>query len=204
MVVHSLLSFMLAVFMSMSALSTAVAHAQVESESRTPVSEDVEPRSIGAAGTMMFGVAAFVDRFHSSERTLPTNYTAQIDVGRFVTRAFLVRGGLAGSGSFGGDDPEERPTGVGAPALHAFGGLLYYFTPQSMVSLYSGVEYWAQLTQRAAEDAGSIVGRVGVQGAASSRASLFVEGGYGVGLTKGDEGELVSRFGGQLGVRLKF
>jgi hypothetical protein len=199
MVVHTLLSIVFAVLMSVS-----VAHAQVEPGSVTAVSEDVEPRSIGAAGTMMFGVAAFVDRFHSSESALPTNYTAQIDVGRFVTRRFVVRGGLAGSGSFGGEDPEERPSGVGVPSLHGFGGLLFYFSPQSMVSLYSGVEYWAQLTQRAEEDAGSIVGRLGLQGAVSSRASLFVEGGYGVGITKGDEGELVSRFGGQLGIRLKF
>jgi hypothetical protein len=203
MVGLSFLSFTL-VALSIAALSISVAHAQVESGSVTVVSEDVEPRNIGTAGTMVFGVAGFVDRFHSSERSLPTNYTAQIDVGRFISDKFLVRGGLAGSGSFGGDDDDERPTGAGAPSLHAFGGLLYYFTPQSMVSLYSGAEYSAQLTQRAEEDAGSIVGRVGLQGAVSSRASVFIEGGYGVGLTKGDEGELVSRFIGQFGIRLKF
>lgn len=186
------------------ALSISVAHAQVESESVAVVSEDVEPRNIGTAGTMLFGVAGFVDKFHSSERNLPTNYTAQIDVGRFITDKLLVRGGVAGSGSFGGEDADDLPTGVGVPSLHAFGGVLFYFTPQSMVSLYSGAEYSAQLTQRAAEDAGSIVGRVGVQGAVSSRASVFIEGGYGVGLTKGDEGELVSRFLGQVGIRLKF
>lgn len=166
-------------------------------------SEDIEPRVIGTPGTTIVGFSGYVDRFSSSERGLPTNYAAQIDVGRFVVRQIVVRGGLAGTGSLGGDDSEERATGSGAPALHAFAGALYFFTPQSMLSLFAGGEYWAQLTQRAAADAGSIVGMAGMQGALSSRASVFIEGGYGIGLTRGDEGETVSRFLGRIGVRLK-
>lgn len=170
----------------------------------TPVpaqSEDLEPRIIGTAGTTMVGMAGYVDKFFSSERVLPTNYTAQVDIGRFLTQRFVVRGGLAGSGSVGGEDSDDLATGSGAPALHGFGGLLYYFTPQSMTSLYSGAEYWAQFTQREAGDRGSIVGKVGLQGAVSSRASLFIEVGYGIGLARGDEA--TSRFVGQIGVRLK-
>jgi hypothetical protein len=73
-----------------------------------------------------------------------------------------------------------------------------------MASLYAGGEYWAQLTQRATSDAGVMVGTLGLQGLVSSRASVFIEGGYGVGLTRGDEGELRSRIVGRAGVRLKF
>ena len=184
-------------------VGVAAAHAQVPSAPADAVSEEIEPRAIGTAGTMMVGLAGYVDRFSSSERDLPTNYAAHIDVGRFVTGKIVARGGLVGTGSFGGD-ADDLPTGSGAPALHAFGGVLFYFTPESIVSVYSGGEYWAQLTQRAEEDAGSIVGKLGLQGALSSRASLFIEGGYGVGLTRDEDDELVSRFVGQVGIRLKF
>ena len=54
-----------------------------------------------------------------------------------------------------------------------------------MISLYGAGEYWAQLTQRAEQDAGSIVVKLGLHAALSSRASLFAEGGYGFGLTRG-------------------
>jgi hypothetical protein len=178
----------------------AVAHAQ----SATAPAEDIEPRVIGTAGTTLVGLSGYVDAFFSSERDLPFNYSAQVDAGRFLTNAFVVRGGLRGSGSVGGDDAENLIAGSGAPALHAFGGLLYYLTPRSLVSLYAGAEYWAQLTQRRSPDAGSIVGTFGVQGALSSRASLFIEGGYGMGLRKNDDEVRVSRIVGQVGVRLKF
>lgn len=152
----------------------------------------------------MIGLAGYVDRFSSSERELATHYTAQIDVGGFVAPRIVVRGGLAGTGRFGGEGSDDRPTGAGAPAVHAFGGALFYFTPQSMLSAYVGGEYWNQLTQRDGTDAGSLVGTLGLQGAMSSRASVFIEGGYGFGLTKGDDGETLSRFVGRLGIRLKF
>ena len=177
--------------------------AQAQTVSTQVLPEDLQPRIIGTEGTTTIGIAGYVDKFFSSERLFQTNYTAQIDVDRFVAKKFVVRGGLAGSGRFGGEDADELPTGSGAPALHAFGGLLFYFTPQSIVSLYSGGEYWAQLTQRADRDAGSIVGKLGAEGAFSSRVRLFVEGGYGLALTKGDERERVSRFVGQIGIRLK-
>lgn len=185
-------------------LLTTAATVTAQSTSDQPTSEDIEPRVIGTSGTTMIGVAGYVDRLSSSERAFSTNYTAQVDVGRFITRTVVVRGGLSGSGSFGGEDAGEPASGSGVPALHTFVGLFYYFTPQSILSLYSGGEYWAQLTQRADKDAGSIVGTVGLQGVVSARAGLFIEGGYGMGLTKGEEGDMVSRFVGRIGVRLKF
>ena len=171
---------------------------------QTTSSEEVEPKIIGTTGTMMTGVSGFIDRSFSSERALPFNYSMQIDAGRFITRSLVVRGGLRGTGSVGGDDSENLATGQGVPALHAFGGLLHYFTPQSIVSLYAGADYWAQLTQRDSPDSGWIVGLFGVQGALSSRVSLFLESGYGTALRKNDDDVRVTRIVGQVGVRLRF
>jgi hypothetical protein len=180
--------------------ATAVTTAQTSAQS----SEEVEPRIIGTADTMVTGFSGYIDRFFSSERGLPFNYSMQIDVGRFVTRTFVVRGGVRGSGSIGGDDSEDLPTGQGVPSLHGFAGLLHYFTPQSMASVYAGADYWAQITQRNGTDAGTIIGVAGVQGALSSRVSLFLEGGYGAALQKNDDDVRVTRIVGQIGVRLKF
>ncbi len=180
--------------------STAVAGAQTG----PPSSEELEPRTVGSTGTTMTGFAGYIDRFFSPEDGLPFNYSMQVDVGRFITRAFVVRGGMRGSGSVGGDDAEDLPAGQGVPALHAFAGLLHYFTPQSMVSFYAGADYWAQLTQRNGADAGTVIGVGGVQGQLSSRVSLFIEGGYGAALQKNDEDVRATRLVAQIGVRLKF
>ena len=85
-------------------------------------------------------MSGFVDRFSSPEEALPLNYTAQVDVCRFITNKFAIRLGAVGSGSLGGDHEDELLSGSGAPALHAAGGLLYYFTPRSMISMYLGAE----------------------------------------------------------------
>jgi len=175
-------------------------HAQAPAE--TPPSEETEPRTIGTTGTTMVGLSGNLDRFYSSERILPTNYTAQIDVSRFITEKLVVRGGLIGSGSYGGDDAADRPVGLGVPSLHATGGLFYYFTPRSIWSVYSGAAYRVQMTQRVTTDRGSALGVLGLEGAVSSRASLFLEGGYGVGLTGADE--RTTRLVGNIGVRLRF
>jgi hypothetical protein len=166
--------------------------------------EELEPHAIGGRGTMLVGASGYIDRFSSSQRDLPFNYSVQTDVGRFLTNAFLVRGGFRGSGSVGGEDAEDLARGSGAPALHAFGGLLYYLSPESLISVYTGAEYWAQLTQRRGPDSGLVNGTIGVQGALSSRASVFVEGGYGVGLRQNEDDVRVRRIVGQVGVRLKF
>ena len=169
------------------------------------VEEDVEPRIIGRPGTTLIGFSGFADRAFSTETLMPLNYVVQADAVRFVTGHLAIRLGAAGSGSLGGseDDQAALPAGTGAPALRAFGGGIYYLRPKSMISLYGAGEYWAQLTQRSEKDAGAIVFKLGVHAAVSSRASLFVEGGYGVGLTRGTGDELVTRLSGQVGFRLR-
>jgi hypothetical protein len=167
-------------------------------------SEEIEPRTIGERGTTLVGLAGFIDKFYSSEEVLPINYSAQIDVARFVTSRFAVRGGLVGTGSVRGENTDDLASGPGAPALHALAGLLYYLTPESMVSLYGGAEYWAQLTRRTSPDSGSLVGKAGIQAVVSSRVSFFIEAGYGMRLTRDEEDQLMSRLVGQIGVRLKF
>jgi hypothetical protein len=176
------------------------------SQTQTPPaeSEEIEPRVIGRRGTTLIGLSGFVDKFSSSEELFPTNYTAQVDVCRFLTKRFAVRVGAVGSGSFGGDESDEDiPTGSGAPAFHASGGLLFYFTPQSMASVYVGGEYWAQLTRRTERDTGSFVGVAGLHAAISSRASIFIQGGVGARIARGDDDELLSRIVAHLGVRFK-
>jgi hypothetical protein len=113
-----------------------------------------------------------------------------------------VRGGVVGSGAFGGD-PEALPTGVGVPSLQAFASANYYFTPRALASVYAGAGYWAQITARDGDDRGSILGLGGLEGALSSRATLFLEGGYGFGLTRTDDGATRQRFVARLGVRVK-
>lgn len=189
------------------ALQATLAHAQDSTPppATTIQSEEIEPRIVGRAGTMWVGFSGFADRFFSVEETFPANYTAQIDICRFLTRRIAVRAGVVGTGQFGGDPDEEDEVqgGSGAPAIHAAGGVMYFFTPQSIVSPYLGAEYWAQLTQRADRDSGSVLGIAGVQASVSSRASFFVQGGYGMRINRGDDNEIVSRFVVQLGVRLR-
>jgi hypothetical protein len=164
--------------------------------------EDLQPHIIGTKGTTTIGFGGYFDRVYSSERLLPLNYTIQIEASRFVSKRIVARGGLTGSGSAGGDDPEDRPSGLGAPALHLSVGLFYYLKPQSMWSPYAGAAYWAQLTQRASDDKGAVVGSLGLEGAVSSRLGIFVEAGFGLGLTGPDE--KTDRLVGRVGMRLKF
>lgn len=189
--------------MSMKHLAVAVLLIAVAAVPAAAQDEDIEPRTIGGAGVMTLGLSGFIDTFMSSEETLPWQLTVHADFTRFLTDHFAVRGGLIGTSSFGGDD-EERPVGPGAHALHAHGGLAYYFTPHAMASLYAAGEYRAPITTRAERDAGTVLGKGGVQAAVSSRVAFFVEGGYGVRLTRGDEDERQTRIVGELGVRIKF
>jgi opacity protein-like surface antigen len=189
---------------AMTVASAASAAAQTDPVAPSLLTEDIEPRIVGRRGTMSIGISGFADRFSSTENVFATSYVAQIDVCRFITRRFAVRGGVVGSGTFGGDsDDEALPVGSGAPSMQAAGGVLFYFTPQKLASLYLGGEYWAQITQRVAGDTGSLVGVAGVHATLSSRASLFVQGGVGGRIARGDEGELLTRIVAQLGVRIK-
>jgi hypothetical protein len=182
----------------------AAAQAQTPPAASPPAaSEDIEPRVIGTTGTTTLGFGGFIDRFFSVENLFPTNYFLEVDVARFLTRDLAVTGGLTGMGSIGGEDSENLANGTGAPALHASGGLLYYFTPQSIGSLYAGGSYWVQLTQRGDRDAGTALGTLGFEGSLSSRVTLFAEGGYGIALLKGEHDERITRMLGRVGIRLK-
>ena len=164
--------------------------------------EDVEPRVVGVRGTTAIGVAGYADRIASEDDNLPLHLTLQVDVSHFLTTRIAVRGGVIGSGALGGD-PDGVATGVGVTALHAFGSAACYFTPGSMASFYAGAGYWAQITARDGPDNGSILGLGGMEAALSSRANVFVEGGYGIGLTKTDAGATRQRFVARIGVRVK-
>jgi hypothetical protein len=186
-------------------MSVTAADAQ-STDARPPQAdtEETEPRIVGRAGMTMIGFSGFVDRAFSTASLMPLNYTVQADGLRFMTGHIAVRIGVSGSGSIGGDEADARPTGTGVPALRAFAGGLYFLRPKSMLSPYAGAEYWAQVTERPGKDAGSIVGKLGFQAAISSRTALFAEGGYGIGLTKGTDDELVTRIVGQIGFRVRF
>jgi len=181
----------------------AVALAQSDPAPSQTVPDELEPRIVGRRGTTWVGFGGFVDKFSSTESVFPTHYTAQVDVCRFLTKRIAVRAGGVGSGSFGGEEQDDPLTGSGAPAFHASGGVLYYFTPLKMASVYLGGEYWAQLTQRESGDTGSLVGVAGLHAVVSSRASFFVQGGFGGRIARGEDDELLTRLVAQLGVRLK-
>lgn len=167
-------------------------------------SEDIEPRVIGTPGTMALGLAGSGDQITSGDDDYPPfNLTLQVELSRFLSSKIAVRGGVVGSAALGGD-ADDRTDGTGQPALHVFGAGLYYFTPQSIASLYAGAGYWWQMTARGdSADAGSVLGLGGVEASFSSRATVFVEGGYGIGLTKTDDGTTRQRFLARVGVRLK-
>lgn len=165
--------------------------------------EDVEPRTVGGRGITTIGLAGFIDKYTSNETTFPTHASLHVDIGRFLTSRFAVRAGLLGATTFG-DPDDEVATGPGAAALHALGSVQFYFTPQSLLSFYTGAEYRAQLTRRAGQDAGTMLGLGGLQATVSSRASVFVQAGYGARLSRGDEGELQTRITGEVGFRLRF
>jgi hypothetical protein len=164
--------------------------------------DEIEPRTIGVRGRVTFGVAGFVDRVASAEDDFPAQATLHVEVSRFVTRRIAIVGGVIGSTSLG--DDEESTGGPGVAALHARGGALFYFSPDAMVSAYAGTEYRAPLTGRAEREPGSVLGLGGFQAAVSSRASIFVQGGYGARLTRGDEGELQTRLTAEVGFRIRF
>ena len=165
--------------------------------------EDVEPRTVGGRGVTAIGLSGFIDRYSSTESTFPTLLTFQADISRFLAARIAVRGGLIGSTALGQDE-DEATSGPGSAAIDARGAALYYFTPQSIASGYAGVEYRAPLTNRVEGETGSAFGLAGVEASLSSRASVFVQGGYWMRLTRGGEGERQWRIAGDLGIRIRF
>lgn len=167
--------------------------------------EDLEPRVAGGNGITTIGFSGFIDKFMSTEDVFPWQATMHVDVMRFVSSRLAVRGGVIGSTTIGGDhDEDSREAGPRARSLQAAGALFYFFTPESMASLYAGGEYRAQLTDRAERDAGSVLGKAGIQAAISSRVATYVEAGYGMRLTRGPDDERQTRIVGALGLRVRF
>lgn len=167
--------------------------------------EEVEPRIIGHTGVTLLGVSGTMSRFFSTEQLMAGTYTVQVDAHRFIFSKVALRFGVVGTDAFGvADDDDDSSTSTSTTALEAIGGALYYFTPESIWSFYAGGEYRARLTSRFSGDAGSAGAIAGLQGALSARASFFVEGGYGLRLRRGDEGELQTRIIGLAGVRFRF
>ncbi len=165
--------------------------------------EEIEPRVIGHTGVTLLGASGTMSRFFSSEQLMAGTYTVQVDAHRFIFSKVALRFGVVGTDAFGVADDEDSAT-TSTTALEALGGALYYFTPESIWSFYAGGEYRARLTRRFSGDAGSAGAIAGLQGALSARASFFVEGGYGLRLRRGDEGDLQTRIVGLAGVRFRF
>jgi hypothetical protein len=187
---------------------TSEAFAQNSVAPAAATAEEVEPRIIGHTGVTLLGVSGTMSRFFSSEQLMAGTYTVQVDAHRFILSKVALRFGVVGTDAFGAadddDDDDDSSTSTSTTALEAIGGALYYFTPESIWSFYAGGEYRARLTSRFSGDAGSAGAIAGLQGALSARASFFVEGGYGLRLRRGDEGELQTRIVGLAGVRFRF
>lgn len=203
------------VFIAVVTGSVATAWAQSPQEQHH--SEEVEPRIIGHRGVTLFGVSGSLNRYFSSEDLFAGSYTVQVDGHHFISKKIAVRFGAIGSDHFGGEpddsddsdddssaDDSETSGTLAGNAVEVLGGAVYYFTPESVWSFYGGAEYRTRVTNRLTDDIGSVNAIVGLQGALSSRASFFVEGGYGLRLQRGSEGELQTRIIGQGGVRFRF
>jgi hypothetical protein len=181
-------------------LASSATESSAQSE---PVGEELEPRVVGATGVTTMGLSGFIDKVSSSEDAFPWRATGHLELTRFVTAHFAARLGVLGSSTADGLDDDER-IGAAAPAFHATVAALAYFTPGAVISPYVGMEYRARLTERPEKDAGTVLAIGGVQAALSSRASVFVESGYGIDLTRGSDDELRTRFTTSFGVRIRF
>ena len=165
--------------------------------------EDVEPRVVGAPGRTSIGLAGYADRITSEDDDLPFHLTLQVDVSHFLTTRIAVRGGVVGSGALGGD-PDDVPTGIGVTALHAFGAgeLLLHAAgrwPASTPAPATGPRSPPATAPTAARSSASAAWR-----RRSRRARrVFVEGGYGLGLTRTEDGATRQRFVARVGVRVK-
>lgn len=193
----------LACALAAAAHGAVVVHAQDDTAAKaTTVDEEIEPRVVGRQGLTTIGFGGYLDRFFSPEAVLTGHYMVQVDGAHFLTGRIALRGGVAGVGIFGGGD-DEGGSGPGAPALHGFGGALFYFTPSSMLSPYVGADYWLQLSRRGEGDPGVLFGTAGLHAAISSRASAFFEAGMGAALTRGSAGERLTRIAGRIGIRIR-
>lgn len=118
-------------------------------------------------------------------------FFGQGDLGSFLSDSFLLRLGATFSGQIGGDlDPN----------VQGLVGFLYYFSPDGSGSLYAGVDTTKDLGTEGSKPYG--YGRLGLQTMLNSRASFFVEGGYGKILSSESSGS--GSFQVQAGLRFAF
>lgn len=122
-----------------------------------------------------------------------TSMFGAVDFGRFVTERLVLSFGIQGSGTIAEGQ---------SPLFYSQAGFLYYFTPQQVMSTYLGGDLSVPLTTINGERPSSeAVGKVGVQAALKSNASIFVEGAYGGAFDAfGSRGS----FRTQLGLRMLF
>jgi hypothetical protein len=202
--------FMTAVVGVLGGMWPPPAAAQADEPTGVRQQEELEPRVIGQRGQTLIGFSGSMSRFFSSADLMAGAYTMQVDAHWFLSRRVALRFGVVGSGTFAGDDDSEDEAAEDAgngpleTGVEALGGALFYFTPGSMWSFYTGGEYRRSVTERTGGDVGSVNGLVGLQGALSSRAAFFLEGGYGMRLRRGDENEILTRIVGLVGVRFRF
>lgn len=166
-----------------------------------------EDRTVGRQGATQIGFSFSTISVSQGDSDIesPTVYYGNVEVGRFLTDRFVLRGGLSGIGTFGGDDDSGEDFGF--TQFSGLVGLLLYFSPSSVGSAYVGADYSFTLTNRVDGDNGTIYGRVGVQGAVTPRAAIFGEFGYGRQMYSAPEfGEApdVSYIVTQFGLRLVF
>ena len=209
-IVRTLTRIFIAAVGVLSAVCPAPAAAQADAPMTGAQQEELEPRVIGQRGQTLIGFSGSMGRFFSSEDLMAGTYNVQVDGHWFLSRRVALRFGVVGTGTFGGGDDSSDETSEddggdpSATGLEALGGALFYFTPGSMWSFYTGGEYRLSITERTSDDLGSVNGLVGLQGALSSRAAFFLEGGYGMRLRRDDEGEVLTRMVGLVGVRFRF
>lgn len=171
-------------------------------------------RSVGRKGATQLGIQFTTTTSLSTSGdgsvASTTNLFGGIDVGRFVTDKFLTRFGLSGFGQVGGQsfDFGDGSSSSGSNVSFNFlGGALFYLTPQKPQSFYIGGDISVPVSSSGTGNP-NVNGRLGIQAAIRSNASLFVEGGYGATLSSnkgaagsgGSSGSLQTN----LGVRVLF
>jgi hypothetical protein len=148
-------------------------------------------RTVGRKGAVQLGVSFTTITQVSQTGLSATNMSGVIDAGRFVTEKFLMRFGMMGSGTIGGEQ-------TGSTNFMGLAGALFYITPEKPSSFYLGGDITVplQVQQEGAGFSGFANGRLGVQSAISNNASFFVEGGYGGALRSfAQQGSLMSNIG---------
>jgi hypothetical protein len=170
----------------------------------TASAQTPEPaKMVGRKGATQMGISFStttpVALTEAGTQTGATTLNGSIDIGRFVTNKLVTRFGVFGSGSFGG----QRSGGSSPVSFMLLGGVLYYFTPDKVSSLYLGGDSSVAVSSVGSGDP-NVNGRLGVQTAIRHNASFFVEGGYGGALTSSEGGSRGGSLMTNVGIRVLF